>query len=191
MTEIRKVTRYHTKFKNVAFNYMNEKNKVKGKNVWRVAIKVKNRIIFDIDDLDEQNIREILKYYQGLFFYGFRVIKTLSGYHLISKVKYTDNLEWQYDVCRVLYPLLERKDIQNYIEKVQKFYKDERKKQQIDGLDRKEFIEYLPQKFIESGLFCGIGNFDMLFAINVIMKDYYCLRISKKAKGDKPVEVEL
>ena len=37
---------------------------------------------------------------------------------------------------------------------VQKFYKDERKKQQIEGLNRTEFIDYLPQKFIECGLFC-------------------------------------
>ena len=170
---------------------MNEKNKVKGKNVWRVAVKIKNRVIFDLDNFDVNNASRVIDYYRNVFFYDFKVIKTFSGYHLISKVTYTDSLEWQYDICRVLYPLLERKDLQNYIEKVQKFYKNERKKQQINGLDRTEFIEYLPQKFIESGLFCGIGTFDVLFAINVVMKGYYCLRISKKGIDDKPVEVQI
>lgn len=191
MNQIRTVTRYHTRDKMKAFSFMNEKNKVRQKNVWRVAAKIKNRVIFDIDNLDEANMNDILNYYRNMFFYDFRVIKTFSGYHLISKVKYTDNLEWQYDICRVLYPLLERKDLQSYIEKVQRFYRNERKKQQVEGKNRTEFIDYLPQKFIECGLFCGIGNFDMLFAINVVMKGYYCLRISKKSINDKPEEIQI
>ncbi len=191
MTNKRIVKRFFTTSKEKAFSFMQEKNKVRGKNVWRVAAKIKDRIIFDLDSFDVDNASRVLDYYRDVFGYDFRVIKTYSGYHLISKKKYDDILQWQYDTCRVLYPFLQKEHLQRYIEMVQKFYKDERKKQQIDGLNRTEFIDYLPQKFMDSGLFCGIGNFDMLFAINVIMKGYYCLRISKKDIDDNPIEINL
>ncbi len=188
----RLVTRYHTIHKRRAFMFMNEKNKIAGKNVWRVAIQIRDRIIFDIDChgftkhdmLDIVNLKRIYNYYSKLFSIDFKIIKTHSGYHLISKFAYKpESVELQYDLCRVLNPLLEPKDLQKYIEAVQKYY--------LEYKDVPDFLDGFPEKFRASGLFCGIGNFDLLFAINVILKGYYCLRISKKSKDDNPKAITI
>lgn len=184
---MRKVVRYHTTNKVKAFKFMDAKNTLAGKNIWHVAEQVNNKVYFDID---EENIVNVLKvYYYYLRLFGkLQVIKTYHGYHIITQT-YTDNLQWQYDICRVLNPLLEFNNIVPYITAVQKFYNVEREKQRINGLDKIEFTEYLPKKLKESGLYFGVGDFDLLFALNVIMKGYYCIRISKKAKDDKPYMV--
>ncbi len=187
----RLVTRYHTIHKKKAFLFMNEKNKIAGKNIWRVAIQIPDRIIFDIDchgitkhdALDLLNLKHIHDYYSKLFSINFKVIKTYSGYHLISKFPYLESIDLQYDLCRVLNPLLEKSNIQKYIEAIEKYYKEYK--------DVPDFLDNFPKKFKESGLFCGIGSFDILFAINVILKGYYCLRISKKSKDDNPKEITI
>ncbi len=181
--EHRLVTRYHTIHKKKAFLFMNKKNKLAGKNIWRVAVQVTNYIFFDIDSLEVTNLTLIKRRYSQIFHYNFRVIETKHGYHLISEKRYTDGLEWQYDICKVLYPLLEKPNLQTYIEAIEKYYKEYK--------DVPDFLDIFPEKFKESGLFCGIGNFDILFAINVILKGYYCLRISKKSRDDNPKEITI
>lgn len=181
---MRKIVRYHTTNKSKAFWFMNEKNKIAGKNIWRVAKQVDDRLFFDIDTENINNVKLIKNYYEPLF-EELKVIKTYRGYHLVSRL-YKNNLDWQYDICRVLNPLLETNNLQIYIEEIQRFYNTERKKQKIYGLDRVEFTEYLPEQLKKSGLYFGVGEFDILFALNVIMKGYYCIRISKKAIDDKP-----
>ncbi len=185
---MRKITRYHTEIKEQAFYFMNEKNKLAGKNIWRVAEQRNDRIYFDIDNEDMDNVKAILHYYS--FFGKLKVIKTYRGYHIVSGI-YTNNIQWQYDTCRVLNPLLVTSNLQKYIEAIQHFYNTEREKQKINGLDKIEFTEYLPVKLKESGLYFGVGEFDLLFSLNVIMKGYYCIRISKKSFVDNPKEITI
>lgn len=189
MVTARTVIRYHTKHKNRAFMFMRNQNKIKGRNTWRVAATINNRVVFDIDNHDINNVKSIIDYYSACLKCHFKAIRTHGGYHIISD-RYDDNntLQWQYGVCRVLNPLLETENLQKYIEAVQKWYIDERKNQTFNGDD---FLQYYAQKFKRSGLYCGHGNFDILFATNVIMKGYYCLRISKKSVDDNPKEITI
>lgn len=187
----RKVIRFHTFSMKKAFMFMNEKNKVAQKNIWRVAVQINNRIFFDIDTNILENVIRIREYYEKLFGFRFVLFKTYHGYHLKSFEKYQDKLQWQYDTCRVCNPLLEKENLQKYIVEVHKFYKAQLKEQKVNGYTHDEFIEVVSKRFVESGLYCGVGEFDILFAINVILKGYYCIRISKKAKDDNPYEITI
>ncbi len=184
-----KVSRYYTTNKKTAFHFMQEKNKIAGKNIWRVAICINNRIIFDLDVNDEDNLKMIRDYYESLFKIRFRIIKSLNGYHLISVEKYKDKLEWQYDICRVMYPLLQKNELQNYIELLVNKAKSILKNQSVLNKDRVTFLDFYNEQISNSGLFCGYGTFDLYFCTNVIVRGHYCIRISKKSKEDKPKEI--
>lgn len=186
-----KVVRYHTESKQKAFTFMNEKNKMEGKNVWRVAKSVSHHIIFDLDDENLENLKKVITAYESIFQYHFRIIKSFSGFHLISEKRYDNDLDWQYDTCRVLYPILEKKDLQRFIDKIGAFVKEENERQRVFGLDRKEFLDSISKKFKESGLFCGCGEFDIYFCLSVIQRGKYSLRISKKDIKDYPRETNL
>lgn len=178
--------RYHTKYKKRAFWLLNEKNKIAGKNKWRIAAKVKNRIIFDIDDNNIENIKSIKTYYEKLFKIEFILIKTKNGYHIISSIKYNDVNTWLYNVCRVLCPLLLEKDVLDYQIEINKLYNNIYNKN-----GKKEYIQKINTELAQSGLDYHHGNFDLLFAINVIRKGFYCIRISKKSEDDYPIKVEI
>lgn len=81
--------------------------------------------------------------------------------------------------------------MQKYIDEVNNYYIEKLKKEKVLGQTREEFIEELQKDFPQSSLYCGVGDFDILFAINVVLKGYYCIRISKKAENDKSYEVSL
>ena len=183
------VKRYHTEDEDLAFFFMENMNLKEDKIVWRVAKSVSHYIIFDLDDNDFENLKKVKSAYEKTFGYSFRIIKSFSGYHLISGKRYEDNLEWQYDTCRALYPELERKDLQKYIEAIQKFVKEENEKQQVFGLERQEFLDSIAENLKDSGLWCGTGIFDIYFCLSVIQRGKYSLRISKKGVKDEPREV--
>ena len=169
--------RYHTKSKKRAFWLLNEKNKIAEKNIWRVAAKVKNRIIFDVDkDKDIQNVKDVKEFYEKIFKTEFKIIKTINGYHVISENKYTIFKEWEYNICRVIYPLLQKDEVENYIIAIINWYD-------------KQTHGNIPVEFQKSGLDFHYGNFDIIFAINVIRKGYYCIRISKKSLNDFPIKM--
>lgn len=184
----RKVTRYHTVDKRKAFHLMDSKNKTANENIWRVAVQINNRLYFDIDKEDIENVKFIKTKYESMIKCKFTVIKTYHGYHLRSN-RYTDSLKWQYDTCRILYPVLQRADLQKYIDMLIRFHKKQVLLQKVNGLDKNEFLEEMSNNFKESSLFCGYGDFDIVFAINVILKGYYCIRISKKGIDDKPYKI--
>ena len=168
--------RYHTKSKKKAFWLLTEKNKIAGKNVWRVAAKVRNRIIFDIDYKDIQNVKDVKEFYEKIFKTEFKIIKTINGYHVISENKYNILKEWVYYICKVIYPLLQQDEVDSYIFAVKNWYE-------------KQTHGNIPVEFQKSGLDFHYGNFDILFAINVIRKGYYCIRISKKSLNDFPIQM--
>lgn len=186
----RKVVRYHTTDKKKAFLFMNEKNKIANENIWRVAVQINNRLYLDIDNDDMENVKYIKTRYESMIKCRFTAIKTFNGYHLRSN-RYSDALQWQYDTCRILYPLLQKSDMQKYIEALSKFHKEQTLLQKINGLDKNEFLEEMAKNFRNSPLFCGYGIFDIVFAINVILKGFYCIRISKKGIDDKPYMIRL
>jgi hypothetical protein len=162
------------------------------KTSWRTSMNFKNRITFDIDDHDKQNLDIVLSFYEPLFDTKFNVIFTKHGYHLISKNKYASRFDWNYNLCRVLYPILKVGDYQNYRYQLDRFYKTRKEERDNKELSRRELQELtkdFEQKFKRSGLYCGCGDFEILYAVNVLMRGFYSLRISKKDKKDNPVVV--
>lgn len=185
------VKRYHTQNKESAFGFMQYLNKTKAivdNGEWRVVARMKNRIIFDIDNEDINNVKKIVVYYTPLFG-QLKTFKSFKGYHIYGVKKYTVEYTWHYDCCRVLYPLLETKDLITYLGKVNKWYSDKLKEEFELQWDKTTYIENIKKTFPESGLYCGIGDFDIIFALMVIFKGYYCIRISKKGKDDETKEV--
>ncbi len=159
------------------------------KTSWRTSMNFKNKITFDIDSHDETNLKIVLNYYTGLFKTKFIVVKSKHGYHLISEKKYDNDSEWKYNLCRVLFPILEEKEYQKYRYELDKFYKkrkEERDKKEHTRKELQELTKDYEEKFKKSGLYCGCGDFEILYAVNVLMRGFYSLRISKKDKNDKP-----
>ena len=185
-----KTTRFYTQRKEVAFMFMNEKNKIAGRNIWRVGLCINNRTAFDIDNPDITNIKQIVSYYKSMFGYSYKIIKSLHGYHLIGKQPYDNYDNWLFDECRILNPLLERKNMKEYILAVQRFYTAQSKKER-ENIDKQEFLKIISDEFKETGLFFGLGDFDILFSMNVLFRGMHCIRISKKCKEDNPEELFL
>lgn len=158
------------------------------KTSWRTSMNFKNRIVFDIDSHDAKNLETVRRFYIKLFETEFKTIKSLHGFHLISEKKYESN-DWAYQLCRVLYPILKKEEYQKYRYELDRFYKNRKEERDKKELSRKELQDLthdFEKKFRESGLFCGVGNFEILYAVNVIMRGFYSLRISKKNKNDMP-----
>lgn len=154
-------------------------------------MKVRNRIVFDIDSKSEDNLRSIKNYYEKLLQIQFRIFRTNGGYHLFSEKYQPDKkVQLEYDQCRVLQPLLEKPLFCSYIDEIKRWYNEkckEMKCQDKKGRMKDEGIK----EFLESGL-CTYPvsfDFDILFSMNVIRKGYYVIRISKKNENDQPVEV--
>lgn len=164
------------------------------KTSWRTSMNFKNKITFDIDSPDERNLKKVLDYYSKLFKTKFMVIKSKHGYHLISEKKYSNDSEWKYDLCRVLFPILEEKDYQKYRYELDMFYKkrkEERDKKELTRNELQELTKDFEDVFKKSGLYCGCGDFEILYAVNVLMRGFYSLRISKKDKNDKPELIKI
>lgn len=154
----------------------------------------KNRITFDIDSHDTDNLNKIVIYYSRLFDIAFNVIQSKHGYHLISKNEYNSEAEWKYNLCRVLYPFLQVEEYKEYKYELEQFYKARKEERDQKDLSRKELQELtkdFEEKFKASGLYCGCGNFEILYAVNVLMRGFYSLRISKKGKNDMPELIKI
>ena len=152
----------------------------------------KNRIVFDIDSPDNKNVDVIVNYYGNLFNTKFSIISTKHGFHLISKKKFSSGFDWDYNLCRVLFPVLKVGDYQRYKYELDKFYKtrkEERDKKELSRKELQDLTKDFEVKFKQSGLYCGCGDFEILFAVNVLMRGFYSLRISKKDKKDNPVVI--
>ena len=207
---VREFHRFQTKDKSRAFALMEELEKSERitfdkviekdgkryrrfvKTSWRTSMNFTNRITFDIDDHDKQNLDTVLRFYEKLFNTKFSVIFTKHGYHVISEKKYARGFDWNYNLCRVLYPILKVGDYQKYRYELDKFYKIRKEERDQKELSRKELQELtkdFERKFKESGLYCGCGDFEILYAVNVLMRGFYSLRISKKDKNDNPVVI--
>ena len=164
------------------------------KTSWRTSMNFKNKITFDIDSHDENNLKIVLDYYGKLFKTGFTVIKSKHGYHLISKNTYSNSSDWNYNLCRVLYPILEENQYNKYRYELDLFYeqrKNERDQKELTRKELQDLTKDFERKFKESGLYCGCGDFEILYAVNVLMRGFYSLRISKKDKKDMPELIQV
>lgn len=182
----------------IVFDKVIEKNGKKYrrfvKTSWRTSMNFKNKITFDIDSHDENNLKIVLDNYSKLFQTKFAVIKSKHGYHLISEKKYDNSSEWQYNLCRVLFPILKEGEYQKYRYELDRFYKSRKEERDKKELSRKELqnlTKDFEEKFKRSGLYCGCGDFEILYAINVLMRGFYSLRISKKGKNDMPELIKI
>lgn len=179
--------RYKTSDEKKAFLFMNLKNQEEGKNVWRVGIRVRNRLIFDVDSKSKENLLSIKTYYEKLFRLKFRAFETNGGYHLFSE-KYENQIQLEYDQCRVLNPILEKSLFCSYQYEIKRWYLNKCKEcEDAKGRMKKDGII----EFLNSGLctFPGKFDFDIIFSMNVIRKGYYIIRISKKNEKDNPKEI--
>jgi len=152
---------------------------------WIVGLVIRDRIVIEIDSRDIENVRKVNSFYTNLYQNPFTVIKTLHGYHLIHKQGCKDTFD--YNACRVLYPILKPQETEAYREKIYKFWqklKQEREGKEFTKTQLQNRSKEIPGKLKESGLFCGCGEFDIVHALNGIGREKYVLRISKKTPGD-------
>jgi hypothetical protein len=190
-------SRFTTSDKAEAFSMMEELNglsevrEIEGKKFkteWRVGIRIDDKIVFDLDNHDENNMREMVKYYQNYFNDKFTVIKTLHGYHLIGSNKY-EPATWEWKVAQTLIPNIPKDKVQGYLAALQRFYDEKRDTTILDaGIARKRLMEG-KERFVsdlkKAGLCYPVGNFDVLHTIVALRRHRYILRISKKTADDK------
>lgn len=156
---------------------------------WRVGRVIRDRIVLDVDSHNRHNLTTIIKLYSNLLGLSFIVLKTENGYHLIAKEK-SQNIKT--DMCLVLCPGVCSPT--NYIKAVNNFLqvlKDERGGKNFTRTQLHELALQFPIKFKQTGLFSGYGDFDILHAVNGLIRGKYVLRISKKSKDDKIEEVKV
>lgn len=140
------------------------------KKVWRVGYSQSNRLVIDIDTHDNSNLDIVRLFYQNLFGYKFITIKTTNGYWLISEKTYMDKNEWLYDNCRLLCPGLLKCHYYRYKEK-------------LLSLDTKEH-KSVSDNIINSGLYNGVGSFDVMFVFINLKRQICTLRVSKKKENE-------
>lgn len=156
---------------------------------WRVGRVIRDRIVIDIDSHNNNNLNTILKSYSSLLNLNFLVLRTENGYHLIAKEKSNDILT---DMCMVLCPGVT--STKNYIEAVNTFFqvlKEEREGKIYTRIQLHEMALQFPIRFKATGLYSGYGEFDILHAVNGLLRKKYVLRISKKNKNDKIEAVKI
>lgn len=195
---IQAFNRFSTRDKAKAFN-LKEKLEAKplireqdGKKYiieWRVGRIIRDRIVIDIDSHDQNNLNVVLKSYSAFLNTQFHVLKTEHGYHLIAKEKSKDILT---DMCMVLCPMVTNAlKYKSAVEDFRQMLKQEREGKTFTRTQLHEMAMQFPERFKATGLFSGYGNFDILHAVNGLMRGKYVLRISKKNKEDMIEEVNI
>ena len=183
--------RYRHLCRKDAFALRDELQAVAPKKIgWRVGICIRNRILFDIDSHDFENIRTILDTQKKLHNTKFYAVRTLHGYHLISEKVFGCHEHWKYHVCLSLYKNLKKDDVIQYVTSVKTLYDSNREEKMINGhivrrlkIGRDEFCEY----FRKSNLYDSQGDFDVMHTINAMLYDRYVIRVSKKDEKEKTV----
>jgi len=187
--------RFATSRKDIAF-YLLEKLNKESKNhpriegnkkfiqEWRVGRVIRDRVVIDIDSHDLNNLNTIKKAYSCLLELDFVTLKTSNGFHLIAK---SDSENWQYDVCQILKPQIRRDKVEGYINAIKDFFEIlrlEREGKEYTKTQLHELALQFPGRFKATGLFSGIGEFDILHQVNALVRGKYVLRISKKNASD-------
>lgn len=142
--------------------------------MWRVGVSQSHVMIIDIDRKDIENANDIKAFYENALNCKFILIRSNKGYWLISDKKYKSVRDWKFDHCKVLNPLLEPHQMDEYIKSLLSLDKDK------DG----KFLISSTEKIKESGLYSGHGDFDLMFTFLSIKRELSTLRISKKRKTD-------
>lgn len=187
--------RFATRRKDKAFNLLEKLNEESKKNPriegnkqyiqeWRVGRVIRNRVVIDIDSHNKNNLNTVLKAYSCLLQLEFVVLKTSNGYHLVAK---QDSEDWNYDVCQILKPILHKDQVSGYINAVKGFFevlKEEREGRTYTKTQLHELALQFPERFKKTGLYSGIGDFDILHQVNALVRGKYVLRISKKSPYD-------
>ncbi len=157
--------------------------KIKGlryKNQWLIGKTTDSILIIDIDNHDENSLKNIRKALTELFpSERFITFKTFHGYQIFSTDK--SKADFEYKNLKVL-----NVDLKREYEDIQKY--------------KKELLEYLnnfrksdiPLKgnfdnYFEKTMLCrnAIGSMDYLFNILGIEKGFYTIRLTRKGNNDK------
>jgi len=116
----------------------------------------------------------------------------MHGFHLIQKQPCKD--EFEYNACRLLYPTLKLGEEQGYREAIYNLYqklKQEREGKEFTKTQLQATAKEVPNRLKAEGLFCGVGDFDIVHALNGIGREKYVLRISKKTPEDNMEVIQL
>lgn len=156
---------------------------------WRVGRVIRDRIVIDIDSHNLNNLNTIQRAYSCLLELDFVTLKTSNGYHLIAK---SDSENWKYDVCQILKPPIHREQVEGYIKAIKDFFEVlrlEREGKEYNKTQLHELAVQFPERFKSTGLYSGIGDFDILHQVNALVRGKYVLRISKKNPDDMIVQI--
>lgn len=149
----------------------------------RVGYSFTDRIILDIDCTDITIVKETAKLYGGLFNSEYTIIKTGHGYWIRYHKIYSDIKQWRYDLCRILYPGIDYKDVDEYIT----LLKEAESKASKDS----------PIGFVSCGvslrasmLVCPVSDVDIIHVYLTLKHDKLTIRASKKYPDEIIQEVK-
>lgn len=171
------------------FNNVNECPACKGRGfkIWilenrvgrnPIKDKIPTRLLIDIDNHDLENLKEVKTFYEHNLKQKFTVAKTGGGFWLAGNKQYASLEDWEYDNCRLLNPVLQKSDFVEYKKKL--IALDNSTKKMIIG-SKNEFNKMIKN----SGLYIGVGTFDLMFTLISIKTGRHTIRDSQKFKGDK------
>lgn len=141
---------------------------------------IPTRLLIDIDDKNHnmENLKKVKNFYELLTLQKFTVAKTGGGFWLAGDKVYSSLEDWEYDNCRLLAPNLLRSELGEYKNKL--IALDKSSKGILIG--KTDGFEDMIKK---SGLYNGIGNFDIMFTVISLKTGRHTIRDSAKFKGDK------
>jgi hypothetical protein len=148
------------------------------KTFWVVGRVIRNRVVFDIDTKDHDNLVKVLIYAVRTTNCSYHIIETNSGYHLISKeIVSKDQREKAYihflgvGCIHTVSDWMELK-------------KEGRGDKHYSRLELQTIAKEFGNDFRKAGLFKESINVDLLFIVNSLLRGKSVLRISKKTKDD-------
>jgi hypothetical protein len=182
-SEIREMKRWTTHRKDKAFHIAQRMTDIEPiiqgrKTYWVVGRVIKDRVVFDLDTKDADNLKAVRTYLGLTTNLQYHIIETNSGYHLVSKEIVTkDQREKAYlDFLGVGYT----HDIKDWME----LKKEARGDKQYTRNELQDIAKQFGHDFKQAGFFKIDINVDLLFIVNSLLRGKSVLRISKKSKDD-------
>jgi hypothetical protein len=182
-SEIKEMMRWTTRRKDKAFHIAQRMNMIEPiiqgrKTYWTVGRVIKDRVVFDIDSKDQDNLKAVRTYLGLTTNLQYHIIETNSGYHLISKDIVTKDqrerayLDFLGTGCT--------HTIRDWME----LKKENRGDKQYTRNELQDIAKQFGTDFRQAGYFKININVDLLFIVNSLLRGKSVLRISKKSKDD-------
>jgi len=182
-TEIKEMMRWTTRRKDKAFHIAQRMTEIEPtingrKTYWIVGRVIKDRVVFDLDTKDKDNLKSVRTYLGLTTNLQYHTIETNSGYHLISK-----NIVTKDQRERAYLNFLGVGCTQN-IKDWMGLKKEARGDKQYTRNELQDIAKQFGSDFRNAGFFKTNINVDLLFIVNSLLRGKSVLRISKKSKDD-------